>query len=212
MRDAATEGGRAAGAVEDLDRPDFVLFDVDPGPGTFTDAVAVAREVHRALKREDSPAFIKTSGKTGLHVLTPWPGPGGHDAARAWALEIAERVVEALPELATTQIRKAKRGARVYLDVMQNVRAHHAVPPYVLRAVPGATASTPLHWREVTPDLDPAAFTMTALFRGLARQKHDPLAAWSARGRGRRIGLRPSDGRPPPPGADRLVARVSAPW
>ena len=54
-----------------------------------------------------------------------------------------------MPEQATVDIRKAKRGERVYIDVLQNARGHHAVPPYVLRAVPGATVSTPLDWKEV---------------------------------------------------------------
>ncbi len=162
--------------VEDLDRPDFVLFDLDPGAASFADAVAVARELHGILKGEGVEAFVKTSGKTGLHVLTPWEQDGGYDEARAWALEIAERVVEALPEQATVERGKAKRHGRVYVDVMQNAKGHHAVPPYVLRAVPGAPVSTPLEWRELTPDLDPKAFNLKTIFRRLARKKRDPMA------------------------------------
>jgi bifunctional non-homologous end joining protein LigD len=162
--------------VEDLDRPDFVLFDLDPGEATFADAVAVARQLHGVLKAEKVEAFVKTSGKTGLHILTRWEAEGGYDEARAWALGVAGRVVEGLPEAATVERSKAKRGARVYVDVMQNARGHHAVPPYVLRAVPGAPVSTPLEWREVTPELDPKAFNLKTIFRRLARKKRDPLA------------------------------------
>src|SRR5438876_2823514 len=151
--------------VEDLDRPDFVLFDLDPGAASFADAVAVARELHGILKGEGVEAFAKTSGKTGLHVLTRWERDGGYDAARAWALGIAERVVEALPERATVERGKAKRHGRVYVDVMQNAKGRHAVAPYVLRAVPGAPVSTPLDWRELTPDLDPKAFNLKTIFR-----------------------------------------------
>jgi bifunctional non-homologous end joining protein LigD len=60
---------------------------------------------------------------------------------------------------------------------MQNVKGRHAVPPYVLRAVPGATVSTPLRWREVTANLNPAKFTCKTIFRRLARQKRDPMTA-----------------------------------
>ncbi len=162
--------------VADLDRPDFVLFDLDPGGAAFAEVVQVAQELHRMLDAEDVPAFVKTSGKTGLHVLVPWRQDGGYDEARAWAAEIAERLAETLPEVATTEIRKAKRGGRVYIDVMQNARGHHAVPPYVLRAVPGAPVSTPLRWQELTTDLDPARFNLKAIFRRLARQKRDPMA------------------------------------
>jgi bifunctional non-homologous end joining protein LigD len=163
--------------VDDLDRPDFVLFDLDPGEADFADALAVAKELHVILTGEGVEAFVKTSGKTGLHVLTPWEAEGGYDEARAWALGIAERVVEALPEQATVERSKAKRNRRVYVDIMQNARGHHAVPPYVLRAVPGAPVSTPLSWRELTPQLEPAQFNLKTIFRRLARQRRDPMAA-----------------------------------
>lgn len=165
-----------ASRVGDLDRPDFVLFDLDPGPAPFADVVAVAKAVRAELAADGIDCVVKTSGKTGLHVLTPWTRGGGFDDARAWALEVAERVAERLPDTATTDIRKAKRGGRVYVDVLQNARGHHAVPPYVVRAVPAATVSTPLDWREVTDRLDPAAFTTKAVRARLARKKTDPLA------------------------------------
>ncbi|HUR53002.1 MAG TPA: non-homologous end-joining DNA ligase [Gemmataceae bacterium] len=163
--------------VGSLDRPDFVLFDLDPGEATFADAVAVARQVRRELAAEGREAVVKTSGKTGLHVLAPWPDAGGFDAARSWALELAERVAAARPDTATTDIRKAKRGARVYVDVMQNARGHHAVPPYVVRAVPGAGVSMPLRWEELKPGLDPKRFNLRTAPARLARLKADPMGA-----------------------------------
>jgi bifunctional non-homologous end joining protein LigD len=162
--------------VGDLDRPDFVLFDLDPGAAAFADVIAVARELRKELVAEGRDPAVKTSGKTGLHVLVPWREPGEYDEARKWALEVAERVTAALPERATTEIRKAKRSGRVYIDVLQNARGHHAVPPYVLRAVPGATVSAPLAWAEVRADLDPKRFTLRTLPLRLARQKRDPMA------------------------------------
>jgi bifunctional non-homologous end joining protein LigD len=161
--------------LEDLDRPDFVLFDLDPGQAAFADAVSVANELHSVLKAEGSKAFVKTSGKTGLHLLVPWTAEGGYDQARAWALEMAERVALALPAQATTERSKAQRGRRVYVDVMQNAKGKHVVPPYVLRPVPGASVSTPLSWREVTAALDPARFNLKTIFRRLAREKRDPM-------------------------------------
>jgi bifunctional non-homologous end joining protein LigD len=162
--------------VQDLDRPDFVLFDLDPGEATLADAVEVAGTLHGILEEEGTEAFVKTSGKTGLHVLTPWTRSGGHDEARGWALALAERVVAVLPRQATTERSKVKRGRRVYVDVMQNARGKHVVPPFVLRAVPGAPVSTPLAWRELTARLDPKRFTLKTLFRRLARQTQDPMA------------------------------------
>jgi bifunctional non-homologous end joining protein LigD len=164
-----------------LDRPDFVLFDLDPGAASFAEAVAIARALRGELSREGREPVVKTSGKTGLHVLVPWRAEGGYDEARAWALGVAERVAAALPEAATTDIRKVKRGARVYIDVMQNARGHHAVPPYVLRAVSGAPVSTPLRWAELRATLDPKRFNLRTAPARFARQKDDPLAPLLAR-------------------------------
>jgi bifunctional non-homologous end joining protein LigD len=162
--------------VEDLDRPDFVLFDLDPGGAAFADVVAVALRLREVLEADGRTAFVKTSGKTGLHVLVPWQDEGGFDEARAWALQTARQMAEALPETVTVDIRKAKRGGRVYIDVMQNARGHHAVPPYVLRATPGATVSMPLRWQELSPELDPARFTLRAALRRLGAKRRDPMA------------------------------------
>jgi bifunctional non-homologous end joining protein LigD len=162
--------------IADLDRPDFVLFDLDPGQASFPDAVAVAKALRVALQTEGRKAFVKTSGKTGLHVFVPWERQADYDAARAWALGVARRVANTLPDRATVERSKAKRGQRVYIDVMQNAKGHHAVPSYVLRAVPGAPVSTPLRWRELTPNLDPKAHNFNTIFRRLARQRTDPMA------------------------------------
>jgi bifunctional non-homologous end joining protein LigD len=162
--------------LADPDRPDFVLFDLDPGEASFDTAVAVANELHRVLGIEGHEAAVKTSGKAGLHVLVPWREKGGFDEARDWALDVAIRVAESFPDGATVEIRKARRGRRVYIDVMQNARGHHAVPPYVLRPVPGAPVSTPLRWDELKPGLDPKRFNLRTAPARFARQKRDPLA------------------------------------
>jgi bifunctional non-homologous end joining protein LigD len=172
--------------IQDLDRPDFVLFDLDPGRAAFADVVAVAKAVKAALDEEEVDSFVKTSGKTGLHVLTPWDRKGGFDEARSWASEVAGRVADRVDDRATLDVRKANRGQRVYIDVMQNARGHHAVPPYVLRAVPRATTSTPLAWKEVTAKLDPGSFTPERVVSRLARLKVDPMAGLLRSFRGRR--------------------------
>jgi bifunctional non-homologous end joining protein LigD len=163
--------------VSDPERPDFVLFDLDPGPATFADVVTVAKELHRILDDEGVAGVPKTSGKTGLHVLVAWTQRGGFDEAREWARSLAARVCEALPDLATIEIRKAKRDRRVYVDTLQNAKGHHAVPPYVIRPVVGAPVSMPLAWDEVTSRLRPGQFTLRTALRRLSRQKADPIAA-----------------------------------
>ncbi len=71
--------------VQDLDRPDFVLFDLDPGSAAFADAVSAAQALHIALQSAEERCFVKTSGKSGLHILVPWDRAGGYAEARAWA-------------------------------------------------------------------------------------------------------------------------------
>jgi bifunctional non-homologous end joining protein LigD len=162
--------------VGSLDRPDFVLFDLDPGEAPFADVMTVARRLREELASDGHEAVVKTSGKTGLHVLVPWRSAGGYAEARESALAVAGRVAATLPGTATTEIRKAKRGERVYVDVLQNARGHHVVAPYVLRAVPGAPVSTPLRWAELKPGLDPAHFTLRTLPARLSRLNNDPMA------------------------------------
>ena len=159
----------------DLDRPDFVLFDLDPGGAKFADVVRIAKALHFLLDQMGKENFVKTSGKSGLHVLVPWREKGGYDTAREWAMALAGGVVTSLPDVATTERLKAEREGRVYVDVIQNARGHHAVPPYVLRPTPQATVSTPLDWKEVTPKLDPKRFNLRTAPKRFS-SKPDPLA------------------------------------
>jgi bifunctional non-homologous end joining protein LigD len=154
--------------VQSLERPDFVLFDLDPGVAPFRNVVTIAKAIHSILDAQKLKNFVKTSGKSGLHILAPWNKGGGYDEARAWAMEMAENVSEKLSEIATVERSKSARKGRVYVDVMQNVLGHHAVPPYVLRATPDATVSMPLEWNEVNHRLDPTRFTLK---NALARLK-----------------------------------------
>jgi bifunctional non-homologous end joining protein LigD len=162
--------------VGNLARPDFVLFDLDPGEASFQDVVTIAKSLHERLAGQDVTALVKTSGKSGLHILVPWQQEGGYDEARAWAMDHAKALVKELPKIATVERLKSKRDGRVYIDVIQNAAGHHAVPPYVLRATPGATVSTPLEWKELTPALDPKRFDLKSALKRFAKQKTDPMA------------------------------------
>jgi len=159
--------------VGNLERPDFVLFDLDPSGAKFSQVIQVAKELKKALDEEKVEAFVKTSGKSGLHVVTPCPGAcRGYVEARAWAASVAGKPVRENREIATVERSKSGRHGRVYVDVEQNALGKHAVPPYVLRAVAEATVSVPLEWKELNSRLDPAHFDLkTALQR--VKQKGD---------------------------------------
>jgi len=82
----STPAQRIQRDVGSLDRPDYVLFDLDPGKAKFADVVKIAATLHKLLSRRVVDSYVKTSGKTGLHVLYPWKQTGDYDAARAWAM------------------------------------------------------------------------------------------------------------------------------
>jgi bifunctional non-homologous end joining protein LigD len=161
--------------VRDLDHPDFVVFDLDPGENKFANIVRLAHGLREILDDLHIKSFPKTSGKSGLHVVVPWKQAGGYDDARAWAMARAEQLVAEFPKLATVERRKEARRGRIYVDVIQNAEGHHVVPPYVLRAVPEATVSAPLDWKEVTPKLNPAKFTTAEVLRRV-KLRGDPMA------------------------------------
>jgi bifunctional non-homologous end joining protein LigD len=161
--------------VQHLDQPDYVLFDLDPGGAKLADVVSIAKTIREVLRDQDVEPFVKTSGKSGLHLWAPRRDQDAdHDAARAWAMGVAQQVVKELPKLATVERRKAERDGRVYVDVIQNGLARHAVPPYVVRPTSLATVSIPLDWKELTPKLDPKKFTIKTVGKRFDG-KPDPL-------------------------------------
>src|SRR3954469_10098773 len=105
--------------VKSLNRPDFVLFDLDPGGAEFAVVVRIAKTIRDVLLEGDVQPLVKTSGKSGLHVLVPWLQRGGYDEAREWAMGVAQTVIGKLPDVATVERLKAGREGRVYSDVIQ---------------------------------------------------------------------------------------------
>jgi bifunctional non-homologous end joining protein LigD len=152
-----------------LDRPDYVLFDLDPGEGTWADLLAVAKKVRKLLEELELESVPKTSGKRGLHVFVPIARRYSHERALAFAQSLTERVADELPEIATVERSKGKRKGRLYVDALQNGRGKTVVAPYTIRALDGAPVSTPLAWKEVGPKLDPRSFTIRTVLRRLDR-------------------------------------------
>ncbi|HEY0839425.1 MAG TPA: non-homologous end-joining DNA ligase, partial [Vulgatibacter sp.] len=146
-----------------LDLPTWVIFDLDPGGGTWAHMVDLALTLRGFLEELGLRSFPKTSGKRGLHLIVPIrPGPSHEDATR-FAVEITTALAHVMPEVATVERMKARRGGRLYLDALQNGYGKTIVAPYSLRDTPQATVSAPLDWSEVTVALDPRAFTLRSM-------------------------------------------------
>jgi bifunctional non-homologous end joining protein LigD len=154
-------------SLKSLDRPDYVVFDLDPGEGSFAHLISVATTLRRVLEDLELETVVKTSGKRGLHVLLPLARKNTHEEAVAFAEKIANAVASACPKIATTERMKNKRGGRLYVDYLQNGKGKTIVAPYTIRALPGAPVSTPIKWSEVTAKLDPSKFTITSVRKRL---------------------------------------------
>ena len=164
-----------ASRVPDLDRPDWCVLDLDPKQAPFDDVIALALETGRLCREIGLPAYVKTSGSTGLHILVPLGGLLDHDRARTLGELLARVVQSRRPQISTLVRDPAKREGKVYLDYVQNGHGRLLVAPYSVRARPGAPVSTPLRWEEVGPDLDPRAFTITTVPSRLERLGDDPM-------------------------------------
>ena len=161
--------------VDRPDRPDFVLFDLDPSPDVgFAETVEVALIVKAALDALGLVAFPKTSSADGMHVLVPVERRHTYDETREFAEIVGGAIARAHPGLATTEWSKAKRRG-VLIDANQNGGGKTIASAYSVRPRAGAPVSTPLRWSEVKPGLDPAAFTMDVVLERV--QRHGDLFA-----------------------------------
>jgi len=148
-----------------LEEPDMVIFDLDPGEkATFSEALEAALRVHQALKDFGLRGFPKTSGVRGMHVYMPLASGYTFDAVRTWVKNVAEQLAAADPDLIAVAHGATHRGARVTIDYIQNSIGHNTAAPYTLRALAGAPVSTPLSWEEVEEGhIRPSDFTLSTV-------------------------------------------------
>lgn len=147
--------------VGSLDFPDWSVFDLDPMPGcSFARVRDVARWIRDALGRLGVAGVPKTSGASGLHIYVPLAPQTTYETSRIFCHTIASHVAAEHPEIATVERTIARRGARVYVDCLQNLRAKTLASAYSARANAFAGVSTPLRWEEIDERLDPHDFTV----------------------------------------------------
>jgi len=159
--------------VDKPDRPDFVLFDLDPSPDVgFKETVQVALLVKQALDAFGLVGFPKTSSAEGMHVLVPVERRHTFDDTRQFAEIVAGAIARTNRGLATTEWTKSKRRG-VLIDSNQNGEGKTIASAYSVRPRPGAPVSAPLRWDEVNEDLDPLSFTMAKVLERV--RKHGDL-------------------------------------
>lgn len=147
--------------IYQLNHPDYAIIDLDPSPeNTFEEVIETALVVKAILDRAKIKGFCKTSGASGLHIYIPMGGLYAYDEARNFTKLLCVYVNEVLPSLTTLERSLKKRGAKIYLDYLQNRKGQTIVSAYSVRPRPLATVSTPMRWSEVKPGLNVKDFTI----------------------------------------------------
>jgi bifunctional non-homologous end joining protein LigD len=164
-----------ASRVASLQKPDWCILDLDPKQAPFADVVKVAHAARALCDDIKLPAFIKTSGSSGLHVLIPMGRQVTHDQSRMFGELLARAIVKETPDIATVERMPNKREGKVYVDYLQNGNGKLLVAPYSVRPLPGAPVSAPLLWEEVDESLNIRAFTIRTMLERLERMPNDPL-------------------------------------
>jgi bifunctional non-homologous end joining protein LigD len=158
----------------DLDHPDELRVDLDPGPGVpFAEVREVALTVREVLDEHGLRGFPKTSGSRGLHVYVRIVPEQSFEEVRRAALALARDVERRMPGRATSRWWKEEREG-VFIDYNQNARDRTVASAYSVRAVPDARVSCPLDWEEV-PDVEPAELSLLTVPARL-RERGDPSA------------------------------------
>jgi bifunctional non-homologous end joining protein LigD len=148
-----------------INSPDYLSLDLDPGGNPFSEVITVARAVRKVIKAAGGTSLVKTSGKSGIHVIVPLRAAYEFAKVRAIAKLIARIVNRRLPHLTTPRPNAGRRTRKIYIDYVRNSIGQTLAAPYSLRAFPGATVSTPVEWRELTKGLLPTCFTLRTIFR-----------------------------------------------
>jgi len=152
----------------DLDHPDELRVDLDPGPGvSWTDVRAVALEVQAMLQEVGLRGWPKTSGSRGMHVNVRIEQRWTFAEVRRAAIALSRAVERRVPALASSKWWKEERHG-VFLDYNQNAKDRTTCSAYSVRPLPDARVSTPLHWSEV-PDCEPADFTVFTVPKRFAK-------------------------------------------
>jgi bifunctional non-homologous end joining protein LigD len=161
--------------IPHLERPDWLLFDIDPKGSTTRHAVEVAREVANVLREVGLEPCLKTSGQMGIHVVVGLAPKYTYDQAKMFSELVSQVVVNRVPEIATINRNPRSRNGRVYIDYLQLGHGKTIAAPFSVRPMPGAPVSAPMTWKELKPSLDPSVYSIKTMPARMSRIKRDPF-------------------------------------
>ncbi|HEX3601075.1 MAG TPA: DNA ligase D, partial [Lacipirellulaceae bacterium] len=162
---------------DQLERPDQLVFDLDPGEGvTWKDIVQAARDVRERLESAGLKTYLRTSGGKGLHIVVPLSRRNTWEEFKAFAKSVADAMTRDDPDRYIATMSKAKRRGKVFIDYLRNQRGATAVASYSTRRRAGAPVAAPLGWDELTARTKPDMYNIQNLPTRLKKLKKDPWA------------------------------------
>ncbi|MBB2928500.1 non-homologous end-joining DNA ligase [Paraburkholderia silvatlantica] len=167
-------------SIHDIERPDRVVFDLDPDPALSWDRMIEAAQSTRALLAElGLESFCKTSGGKGLHIVVPFTPQAGWDDAKAFARAVAQHLASVWPTQITATMGPEHRKKKIFVDYLRNARGASTALAYGVRARPGMGVSVPIGWDELEATTGGAQWTLATIDGRLAQIEHaDPWAAY----------------------------------
>lgn len=167
--------------ADDVEMPDRIVIDLDPGPGVvWSDVSSAALLIRDGLEGIGLAAFAKTTGSKGLHIVTPIERDGDWGSVKEVARTFCAAVAAADPTRFTTNPLKSHRQGRVFIDYIRNSRGATAVAAYSSRARPGATVSVPVRWDEIEAGVRSDRYDIRSLPKRIAALREDPWATYEA--------------------------------
>jgi bifunctional non-homologous end joining protein LigD len=166
----------AWGSLADkLERPDRLIFDLDPDVAvSWKKVIQSAQQVREFLGDLGLESFLKTSGGKGLHLVVPIDRRHDWNEVKSFCKDVAEAIVAADPAHYTANMSKAARPGKIFIDYLRNGRGATAVVPYSPRARAGAPVATPLAWNELNESIRSDHFTIRTIGTRIASLKRDP--------------------------------------
>lgn len=161
------------------ENPDFAVLDLDPNGADFEEVIRVAQLAKEMFDKMDAPAFVKTSGSTGIHIYLNVAKKYDYAIVRDFIQLLTEMLHERFPDTTSIVRDPKKRKGLIYLDFLQNRRGQTIAAPYSLRPKEGATVSAPIHWDEVQPGLDIKSFTIKSMLKRVQEVKDPWAAIWT---------------------------------
>ena len=165
--------------MEDIERPNRMVWDLDPGPAiTWKQVVKAAGVVRAVLKTLGLASWVKTTGGRGLHVVAPVKPARDVSTCLEFSRDVSEAIVKTDPRLYTTTFAKSSRERKILIDYLRNNRTNTSIAAFSPRARPGAAVSMPIAWSDLKDP--PARWTLTTVPQRLKRLRTDPWARYWA--------------------------------